>query len=274
MMERPAHLPDFKTPPLVEVVVGIQFARLKAMGVVHLGRVQRLFSDQFPTFEDRPRLDPGFEIIGPAVSTIKLEIGAGAPQPPRLWLWNEMKTQLIQIQSDRFILNWRRVDLNHQYPHFEDIYEQFNTYLGLFTDFLETENIGSIRVNQCEINYINQIRAMEGDDLWADPSVALRIANQSDWADPETPPEDLRLQVRNVLVRNDEELGRLIVDCQPARSAEDEQILHMSVAVRGRPWGGSLSEINEFIFWGREKIVHRFVNVTTKRYQEYWGRKN
>lgn len=273
MMERPAHLPDFKTPPLVEVVVGIQFARLKAMSVVHLGRAQRLYSDQFPIFEDRPPLEPRFEIISPATSTVNLERGGSAPQPSRLWLWNEMKTKLLQIQSDRFILNWRKVDLDYDYPHFEDIYGQFETYLDLFIAFLESEELGSIRVNQCELNYINQIRAMEDDELWTDPSSALRIASRSDWTDPEAPPEDSRFQARNILVHDGEELGRLIVDCQPARSAEGERILHMSVAVRGRPWGDSGSQIKAFMFWGREKIVQRFVNVTTKRYQEYWGRK-
>ena len=66
-MPRPPDLPDFDNPPLVEVVLSVQFSDLQSYRTVHPGLLwERKFRESFPEFAEQPPLDPLFETLAPS----------------------------------------------------------------------------------------------------------------------------------------------------------------------------------------------------------------
>lgn len=91
-------------PPIVEVVCGFVFDPLE-LDALDFGIYWNARRDTFPNKELHPALHEftGFRL--------------GAP-PMRAWLVSEDGQRLLQVQSDRFYVNWRRGD--GQYPRFSD----------------------------------------------------------------------------------------------------------------------------------------------------------
>src|SRR5258708_12433324 len=77
---RPADLPDFERPPVTEVALSIQFARLPKVTNIHGGLLWSEFRADYPNYEEHPPLAPAFEIFGPnPAAGHQLEFFAGAP---------------------------------------------------------------------------------------------------------------------------------------------------------------------------------------------------
>src|SRR5258706_6722338 len=110
-------LPNFEPPPVSEVVLGVQFESLKAFRIVHIGMLWQEFREKFPLTEEHAPLEPVIERFGinHAVGKVSLQI-LDAPPIPRCWFLNAAGADLIQIQSDRFLRNWRKVEEDSEYP--------------------------------------------------------------------------------------------------------------------------------------------------------------
>ena len=167
---RPADLPDFKNPPLAEVVLGVQFSDLTGYRTQHAGLLwERHFRRDFPECVERPPIEAVFETFG-AVSvgppSLKVQVlEAPGPIIPRLWFINDDNTELIQMQADRFLHNWRS-EQKAPYPRYEPIREHFFQELEIVESFLDGEKIGSLEPNQCEVTYVNHIALADGTDPW------------------------------------------------------------------------------------------------------------
>ena len=108
--------PHFKNPPVVETVLGVQFAPLRKMRITHYGLLLPCLRDVFPTGNERLTevseqlpLDPVIEIFETNMSqsaALRWSVSK-APPFPRCWYASENKQFLAQVQPDRFIFNWR-----------------------------------------------------------------------------------------------------------------------------------------------------------------------
>lgn len=151
--ERPADLPDFETPPLREVVVGVQFEPLRGLRQALLGDYWQHVREEFPTTQDRPPLESALEIAGgPRQQT--LEVQFGTPPPTLCWFESSGGDHLIQVQHDRFLLNWRRTDDGAGYANFEPILEQFGDRFRQFVTWAN-DNGMPVAPIQTEVSYIN-----------------------------------------------------------------------------------------------------------------------
>jgi len=101
----PKPLPKLDRPPVVEVICGLWFAPIEIDPVV-AGAYWAERKSDYP----RRQLHPAIE------QTVGLVINA-APRM-RVWLLSDDEAQLLQLQSDRFYLNWRRVSPDAAYPRF------------------------------------------------------------------------------------------------------------------------------------------------------------
>ena len=79
------------------------------------------------------------------------------PDMNRVHFINREKTQLLQVQRDRFLHNWRKVGDGDSYPRFERMIETFESGLRKFIAMIDREGLGPIVPNQCEVSYFNQI---------------------------------------------------------------------------------------------------------------------
>src|SRR5438067_1844979 len=98
-------LPDFLEPPVVEVSLSLQFEPLRKLHNPHIGIFWSEVRHQFPFVEEQPPLPPVLEVLGPppqAESSMRVEV-LRVPPVVRSWFMNPSRSELIQVQQDRFI---------------------------------------------------------------------------------------------------------------------------------------------------------------------------
>ena len=272
---RPKDLPDFRKPPIVESLLGLQFEPIEGLTSAHLGLLWERFRDEFPSIQEQPPLRPAIEEFGPPKRPISVTIEEGLPTP-RLWFLNDSGTRLIQVQTNRFIDNWRRLQKDQDenpYPRYEPRRARFLEEVRVLKEFLKCEGLGPIVVNQCEVTYVNHI---EPSGVWENHGHIARVFNGCSFAHAEflQAPEDAGFHARFLIPAEfGAPIGRLSVAVNPAWDRETKQpIFRTSLTARGAP----LSEGDEgaFAFFdlGRRWIVKGFAELTTPEMHDVWQR--
>jgi uncharacterized protein (TIGR04255 family) len=198
-----------------------QFEPLLLVQTAHLGLLWNEYRASFPKTEERPSLDPVVEQF-PERPSVRVGLKFQAlenPPVPRLWFANPQGNEMIQVQNDRFIKNWRKEGDGEQYPRYEKtIRPKFDRDYHIFLAFLEKNQLGTPCVNQCEVTYVNHILAGEGWEHYGELEKIFTFWRSPDLTPP-GPAEDLRLHARFVIPGEaGKPIGRLHVDLQPAVS--------------------------------------------------------
>ncbi len=278
MADRPKDLPDFVEPPLEEVVLSIQFNELPDYRTVHAGLLwKQQFRNRYPLFSEHPPLQTVFETFGNAANQpIQLQISAVAgPKVPRLWFMNKDLSELIQIQSDRFSHNWRKVATGEEYPRYEKIKSLYLQEIDALVDFIEAESLGSLLPNQCEITYVNHIKAP--DDL-SPAEVFTQLSDDLSEiveAPVKAKRETFGFNTTSVLFdAQSTPIGRLHVAMQTVFDQDGKRLFRCDLTARGAPKSSDIKSVSEFLDLGREIVVRHFTAITTKRMHDVWGRKS
>lgn len=271
MTTRPPDLPDFTDPPVVETVLSVQFDRLLAFQTSHFGLYWSEINDRFPRTEEHGEIPTQIErppdspqpIVGIQFEALE------APPMPRVWFVDKGGTELVQVQRDRFIKNWRKVGEGNQYPRYEHVRAGFDQDFGDFSQFVLRNQLGAIRVNQCEVTYINHIVSGKGWETHADIGKVFTAWQQP----PSTTPgqaEDVAFRARFPI--SDPVggfVGRLHVTVQPVRRISDGlPMFLLELSARGL-----VGEDKDFFDLGREWIVRSFAELTTPAMHTVWGRR-
>ena len=86
---------------------------------------------------------------------------------PGYWFIADNDVNVIQIQKDAFLFNWRRRG-DKQYPGFHGIKPTFDRLYGEFEAFLRLEaDVPEVSVDLCELTYLDII---EQCDYWRGPA--------------------------------------------------------------------------------------------------------
>lgn len=269
-------LPDFDAPPVVEVSLSVQFDPLPNLRATQIGLLWNQFRDRFPKTEEHGPIDPQFELFGQQKSTRpRLEL-METPPLPRFWFLNEAGTELIQVQNDRFIHNWRKAGEGASYPRYEKLRQTFEGELIEFWSIVEREKWGQLRPNQCEITYFNQIVSGPGWERHGQLGEILTLF-QSKYSDTGLgEPEDVNLAVKYVLRNEKEEpIGRLHISTKPGlRKSDGKPVIGLSLTARLRPPGEMIEDTLWCLDFGRDAIVNGFASVTTTKMHQIWERKD
>ncbi len=268
---RPLDLPDFSNPPVAETVLSVQFDRLSAIRTAHFGLFWGELRDRFPETAEQVELPSVIERqpdqLQPSVG-IQFE-ALEAPPSPRFWFVNKDGTELIQLQRDRFLKNWRKTGETDSYPRYERIRQGFDSDLECFLKFVTLNKLGTVRVNQYEVSYVNHIVAGEG---WKTHSEIERVFTC--WRQPiATHPgqvQDLAFRARYPIYNKDGIfVGRLYATLQSAtRLTDGTPMFVFDLTARGQCVDGI-----DFFDLGRECIVRSFAEFTTPTMHHIWGRR-
>jgi len=277
MTSRPADLVDFDSPPVTEVVLGVQFNNLERFLSPHLGVVWSEFKDEFPIVEEHPYLPPTFETFGaPAAFVIpsmnfQIEL---RPEMLRVHFLNQQKTELLQVQRDRFLHNWRKVGSGDNYPRFERMIETFESGLRKFTDVIDRERLGPVLPNQCEVSYFNQIPIPDGETIWSQLALTFPDCAGNAAIEGLGAPEDGRFALRYIVPAVDgSALGRVAIAAQPARRADGVTIIQFTLTARGKPATADMKGVLEFLKNGRLLLNRAFKKLTSAEMQKRWGKR-
>src|SRR5438132_13880540 len=113
-------LPEFESPPVSEVALSIEFLPLPAWRVSHAGLYWSHIRKDYPHTDVQPPIPSQIEKFGEGLwqpPLLRFEISN--PDVTRSWFITEDRTRLIQIQRDRFVINWRKVHGDEVYPRYD-----------------------------------------------------------------------------------------------------------------------------------------------------------
>lgn|SRR5574341_1254854 len=267
-----SHLPKYGKPPVVEVAIGVQFEDC-GFQPVHFGLLYEVLRDRFPL--------PEYHM--PLPSVVELFDAAGAPRSSmsiesefpigRCWYQSEDGHQLIQVQPDRFVVNWRKLDTDIEYPSYETLREAFRNELELFVGFLSDNDLDDFEPTQCELTYVNHITVEHGWHGYRDLPTVL-----ASWSGKTTEPslpdvEDMKIASSYRLEENGAPIGRLHVQATSAiRKKDNSPALVLQLTARGAPLGDGINGTISFSDRAHEWIARAFTSLTTPHMHRIWER--
>ncbi len=272
-MENPrTPLPEYDAPPVSEVALAVHFAPLERWQSAHAGLYWGVIADDYPQTVIQPPIAPQIERFDeepPQAPQVQLISG---PMMDRYWFITQEGTRLIQVQQDRFIVNWRKVTGDEAYPRYADVIRPlFEKEWRRFKTFVESRKLGSVEVLQCEVTYVNDL--VRGQD-WSEFRQALELFSywSGHGSDGFLPlPEMLIKAASFVMVHRQ---GRLHFNTQRAvRSIDQKEVIKFNLFARGQPKSGSDEDVLAWIDLGREWIVRGFTDLTTKKAHQLWKRR-
>jgi uncharacterized protein (TIGR04255 family) len=197
----------------------------------------------------------------------------------RVWFATKDGDQVVQVQPDRLIHNWRRTSNDQPYPSYEQLRPAFARDVNEYRQFLVDQGLRRPSVVQAELTYVNPIPvAAIGKTRELGRLLAPWSGQYSDDFLPQ--PEDVQVAIRYRIddPSTKEPVGRLYVQGTPvlqqASPADPpEEVYMLQVFARGRPLGDdSVDGAFAFLDLGHQWIVRGFTSITTKTMHTEWGR--
>jgi uncharacterized protein (TIGR04255 family) len=273
---RKDNFPSFERPPLVETVIGVQFDQIPNLTSAHLGWYWREFldkswvrtletvplQDQFENFGEQSRRLPFPSLTAKMLSSLP---------SPRIQFMNESDDRVIQIQSTRFLYNWRKRET--VYPRFKDLYPEFIGELNRFREFLKSASLGDAGFNQWEITYVNHI---EKGETWNTPDDWHKILPGLFPAPRKSSGIRLERESGEISFEVTPERGRLHIQIVSGKSLESgDEILELNLTARGpivrnNPTLG----LDSGIELGHRVLVEAFAGMASETALKAWGKKD
>lgn len=280
MIDRPEYLADYRKPPLDEVALAVQFDELSDLTSVHIGKIYASFVDKYEVVEERAPIQAKFETFGSNVMPgleIKTSFG-NIPPLRRVWFISKDGHDLVQLQPNRFIHNWRKVKGAGTYRRFEQILPDYMAEFNRFKSALAELDLPTPEINQCEVSYFNNIYLEDNESHWNGfervfanmQSCPLRLTREDVILEPESPSFNISMRLLDGATR--EPFARLHVAAEAATDDDERKLIRLTLIVRGRPVGNGDESIEKFMCQGRDTIVESFTGLTTKAAQASWDR--
>ena len=261
----------FRSPPVIEVALAVQFQPGVFDTTRILGQFWPLVREDYPRLEQQPALPPQTVEFGPT-PPVQVEMLPGPPAP-RFWFLTEGGERLLQVQPDRVIFNWRKTSDTDQYPRYRELRPEFERHFNALLGLLTEEERSGLRPTWCEVTYVNHIL---GDNFGRSPSLGEVLTVVED----PTPSQSLHeLEDAQLLQRfrltgdsGSEPVGRLHVTTAPAvRNVDQRPLLALTLVARLRPAEatpeGALASLDRC----RDVIVRGFRDLTMPSMHERWG---
>lgn len=265
-----AALPEYARAPVVETSIGIQMDALEGYNSIKVASFWDRIKGEFPVVEEHPPLDPAFETFGPGDSQLAapmFQLLGGLPSP-RFFFVSGPSSELVQLQSDRLFVNWRRTTDQPDYPRYARMRALLEQMLAETNAWSQANSVGEIRPTQAESLYINRIPL---SDIKGE---ACGLSHYFPWFHglPGVTDSGGFGFRRRLLDEEGEPVARLHVNLKYGTNAEQKREAVLSLHVRGRPAVPSIERCLEMIDGQRAIIVRTFTDLTSSDAHALWER--
>ena len=249
--------PDFTTPPVVEVAVGVQFRPLFGLRPIELATLRERWRSAYPLVQEQPPVPPAIEgaVSGPP----PVQLIVGPALQTRLWFLTDDQAELVQLQHDRLTVNWRQAPPEAAYPGYPNIRGLFEHRFADVAEFVGDRRLGALSLTQVEIVSINAV------DPGADRLGQLEHLLHS-WQPLTEHHLGQPQQARVALVFGVPGMGRgpvrMYVAVDPARRPDGRPVLFLTFTVRGAPSDESLTAALAFMDGAHHHMVQSFAELT------------
>ena len=191
---------------------------------------------------------------------------------PRVWFLHD-DGSIIQVQRDRFLHNWRKLQPTDEYPRYRKVFQMFQSHFSTFQGFLNENQLGPVIPRQYEMTYVNIIHEDAG---WQTIEEVSKVFPDFSWGirkDRFLPnPFAVHWRTTFSLPNN---AGRLHLDIQSARRVSDNRrVFRFEITARGIGVAPSLDTMKDWFDRAHEWIVWGFTDFTGAEIQRtIWGRK-
>lgn len=256
----------FDRPPIVEVACGLSFELPKPLLTAHVGLYWSRVRDKFPNTTDNPPIAQAIEGPLTVSPSFELQVLELAPLRRTFFVTKDGR-KLIQLQDDRFLFNWKRIDDGDHYPSYDLIIDDFHAAFADFIVFVGELGLGQPRVTQLELTYVNAIDTSERS---ASPSRLLIDHLRSDTTRFLPEPELVNWQTAYQLPDG---AGRLHTTAQTARRTSTGQpMVRLDLTARGSPKRQDIQARKEWFDLAHHWITQGFADITSPSMQQQWGR--
>ncbi len=259
----------FLRPPVYEVACGVYFSASHPLLTAHIGAYWECVRKEFPNVQDAPPLVNVADTQGD-IPLINFEL-ANLPPLRRAWFHSADGQNLIQVQQDRFIFNWKRASDSDSYPSYDVVIERFETQLAGFCAFCREVGVGELSFRQFELIYVNHI--MDSNGLAATGLTELFVDHKRASGKRFLPsPEGINWTSVYELPGN---AGRLQILAQSAfRLPSKEKLVRLDIAARGLSADKTDEGRRAWFDLAHDWITHGFADVTNPdlHSEKYWQR--
>lgn len=262
-------LAEFKNAPVVEVAASVQFAPLKQLNLTNLVLLWNEFRSRYPRLEFHPplvRLPEGLRAAAP----FELIVGHQGTQPSRLWFIAEPPTALVQVQRDRVVVNWRKLDTDEPYRRYHSLVEKLRAELLVMERFLEANRIGHLEPDYIELTYVNHVAMGSNGDAPRNLSDVLSV-----WRGAPFSNERVAFEASYTIPAAGEASppGELQVTAQPRVSKTRRpltvlQLIGRASLEKGAGLEGCFRALDEV----HKHLIDAFVRLTTPAMHSIWER--
>lgn len=275
---RDEDLASFSNPPVAEVSLGFQLDGLTSYNSLHAASFHELIRSDFPNVEEHSLLDPAFETFGASsnpssiVFQFPLTLPSAGSTPyrgHRFFFVSADGRRLIQLQQNRLHLNWRKLTADEEYPRHPALIEQFAEVINKYNKWCRDSELGMPSPTQWEIVYVNRFGLIAPDGSQCGLSAYFPwLEGMEGWT------EDGSIQFRHRLLNEaDEPVARLSTSLRYGTNPDETREAVLELLVRGAPVAGaSLHDCVSALTSGRNIIVNRFADMTSKSAHEVWGK--
>lgn len=242
--------------------MGVQFESLDKLLAPHVGKFWAIVETDYPQCSENPPITPHVEDFAKPGGVVgQRMVISPKPDLPRVFLHDPSGHWLIQIQRDRFLHNWRIVSNTSEYPRYPVVSQRFFDQWSKYQEFVTKNELGTIRITQLEITYLNRI-----------PLASSRLGEvfpDCRWRHEQRilcGPESMEVSCS---FKSESEPKRLRVTIRPGIQ-QDQQEMLFELTVRG-----SLDDeetLDEWFSAGREWIVKAFADLTSEEWHVKWRR--
>jgi uncharacterized protein (TIGR04255 family) len=266
----PQAFPKFTNPPVVETVLGVQFAKLPGWTSGHGGWYwKRYLSDEWESAADAPPVQDQFELFGEERQWANPGLMLQLVDAIRLQISNKGGDRMIQLQPSCFLYNWQKQ--NTVYPSYQTMLTEFKTLFAAFLQFAAEAKLGEVVPNQWELTYVDHFPR---GGLWETPADWHRIVPgllTDKAALGGLPSESINAEWHYLI---EPARGRVHVSLKSGRTTaaqEDSEVLLMQTTARGpirqEPgWG-----LDEGLELGHNAVIAAFMEATSAEAHQAWG---
>lgn len=266
------NLVNFKHPPLIEVVIGIQFREIVGYDSRSVGMIYDCLKTDYPEYSEHPKILPSFEKFGIESGVIKSSFRFETPtgEVPRIWMSSPDGSLLVQFQSDRLILNWKKSYPKVDYPRFEELQKLFSKIGHMLQEVVTIEH-----VNQFEVSYVNIVEEQQlkeagvTHDLWGLNGVIKGISIEE--AGPDMTIEKTQFSSSYIVKGSDgAPKSRFTISANPAIDGSRNRAINLTLSEKGPILGSFDFDNLKDICEARNRIVNAFAAITTDRLHKHW----
>jgi uncharacterized protein (TIGR04255 family) len=260
--------PNFSAPPVEEVALGLSFQPSTELNILDVAELRECLKQiGFNEMQvHAPLTTRGSRVFQNINFQLKM-----LPGFPRFWFMSESKEYIIQIQQDKFAVNWRRSDTpTKKYVGFKVIEESFWKFSSIFENWYKQYAKDALKINGLDLTYYNNI-PIEGG---LNSSTLNNIYKDFQWSNKTVLSNSVQQMFFEVTLPVEKIDAQMFIMGHTAKDMETEKDLHrLEMAVIGACdiEGINKGLVNQWYSEAHDRIVHGFVELTMPDMHKIWG---